>query len=101
MNIRVTPQELRDQSVQVEEDIKAIEKHWKAITDLVNGTKNYWEGEASITHIGIYQDVEEEVNAIIRRLAENPVKLQTMAGVYETTERTAEAAAAELPSDVF
>lgn len=101
MNIKVTPQELLNQSNLVLEDIREIEKHWKGITDLVNGTKNYWEGEASSTHIGIYQDVEEEVNAIIKRLGDNPVKLQIMAGVYEGAERTAEAAAATLPSDVF
>lgn len=101
MIIKVTPAELRNQSNQVLADIKAIEKHWKSIGDIVTGTKNYWEGDASNTHIRIYRDVEDDVNKIIDRLKENPVKLQTMAGIYDEAESAAEAKAAELPTDVF
>lgn len=101
MIIKVTPAELKNQSNQVLADIKSIEQHWKSMGDLVNGTKNYWEGDASNTHIRIYKDVEDDVNKIITRLKENPVKLQTMAGVYEETEQNAESKAAELPTDVF
>lgn len=101
MVIRVTPQELRNQSNQVLADIREIEKHWQGISDLVNGTKTYWEGDAGTTHMGIYKDAEEEVNKIIKRLKDNPVKLQTMAGVYDSAEAAAEASAAELPADVF
>ena len=101
MIIRVTPQELKNQSNQVLADIKSIEGHWKSIASLVKGSKNYWEGDASNTHIRIYKDVEDDVNEIIKRLKENPVKLQIMAGVYDEAERTAETQAAQLPSDVF
>ena len=101
MNIRVTPQELKNQSNQVLSDIKSIEKHWKCIAAIVNGSKNYWEGDASKTHIRIYKDVDNDVTEIINRLKENPVKLQMMAGVYDEAEHTAENRAAELPSDIF
>lgn len=101
MNIRVTPQALREQSGLVASDIKEIEKHWKRISDLVAGSKNYWEGEASGTHIGIYNDISDEVSGLIKRLGQNPVKLQMMAGVYDGAEGEAMSAAAELPADVF
>lgn len=101
MIIKVTPSELRNQSNQVLADIKAIEKHWKGIGDIVRGTKGYWEGDASNTHIRIFRDVEEDVSKIIGRLKENPVKLQTMAGVYDEAESAAGDTAAELPTDVF
>ena len=101
MIIKVTPAELKNQSNQVSADIKSIEKHWKSIGDIVRGTKNYWEGDASSTHIRIYKDVEDDVNKILARMRENPVKLLTMAGIYEETETNAEAQAAELPTDIF
>ncbi|MBR0308479.1 MAG: WXG100 family type VII secretion target [Mogibacterium sp.] len=101
MVIKVTPAELKNQSNQVLTDIKAIEKHWKNIESLVKGTKNYWEGDASNTHIRIYRDVKDDVDKILKRLKENPVKLQQMAGVYEETEGMAENTANELPTDLF
>lgn len=101
MIIKVTPEELKNQSNQVSEDIKAIEKHWRSISNLVNGTKTYWEGDASNTHIRIYKDVEDDVNKIIARMKENPVKLLTMAGIYDEAEQNAVSMSAELPTDIF
>ena len=101
MVIKVTPAELKNQSNQVLTDIKAIEKHWKNIESLVKGTKNYWEGDASNTHIRIYRDVKDDVDKILKRLNENPVKLQQMAGVYEVNEGYAVNTANELPTDLF
>lgn len=101
MTIRVTPQVLKDQSNLVIEDIKSIKKHWEGIEDLVKGSKSYWEGDASDTHLRLLKDVEDDVNKLIERLGENPVKLQMMAGVYEVAEGDAQAASAELPEDVF
>lgn len=101
MNIRVTPEALKNQSGLVAADIKEIEKHWEAISDLVAGTRNYWEGEAAGEHTGIYNDLKDEISGLIKRLGQNPVKLQMMAGVYDAAETKAEATAAELPADVF
>lgn len=101
MIIKVTPAELKNQANQVSSDIKSIEKHWNSISDLVNGTRTYWEGDASDTHIRIYKDVEEDVNKIIARMKENPVKLLAMAGIYDDAEQSAESTASELPTDVF
>lgn len=101
MYIKVTPAELKNQSDQVLSDIKSIEKHWRNIETIIKGTKHYWEGEASNTHLRIYKDIEDDVNKVIDRLKENPVKLQTMAGVYEETESSAVSASSELPTDVF
>lgn len=101
MIIRVTPAELKNQSNLVMADLKSIEKHWKSIETLVNGTKNYWEGDASNTHIRNYKDIKDDVDKVIKRLKENPVKLQTMAGVYDEAEESAKATANELPTNVF
>lgn len=101
MIIKVTTSELENQSKQVEADIKSIEKHWKQIEDIINGTRYYWEGEASDTHFRIYKDVEGDVSRILARMRENPEKLLTMAGIYKETEMNAESQAAKLPTDIF
>lgn len=101
MRIRVTPQELKNQSNQVASDIKSIENHWKSIESIIKGTKNYWEGDASNTHIRLYKDVADDVREILKRLKGNPIKLQMMAGVYDEAEHAAETQAAGLPSDLF
>lgn len=101
MKIRVTPQELKNQSDQVASDIRSIENHWKSIESIIKGSRNYWEGDASNTHIRIYKDVADDVRDILKRLRENPIKLQMMAGVYDETEQNAETQAEGLPSDLF
>ena len=101
MNIRTTPQELRDQSDQLISNIREIKKHWKAIAGLVNGTANYWEGEAGRTHTVIFRDTEDDADAVLGRLEDALVRLQSMAGVNRKTKTADEEAAPELPSDVF
>ena len=49
----------------------------------------------------IYRDVKDDVDKILKRLKENPVKLQQMAGVYEVNEGYAVNTANELPTDLF
>ena len=99
--VRVDTNVMKDQSNLVRNDIKNIERHWKSIGKLINGTRSYWEGEASDAHIKIYRDVEPDVNKVIQRLSENPVKLQMEAGVYEAAEQAATADGNALPNDIF
>lgn len=101
MIIRVDPQELKNQSNQVAADIRSIEKHWKGIANIVSGSKNYWEGDASNTHQRIYKDLADDAEKIIQRMKENPIKLQQMAGIYGDTQETATKQASELPADIF
>lgn len=101
INLRVDTNVMKDQSNLVRNDVKAIERHWKSIGKLINGTRNYWEGEASDAHIKIYRDIEADVDKIIQRLNENPVKLQMMAGVYDPAEQSIAAEANNLPNDIF
>ena len=101
INIRVTPTELKNQSDQVIADIRLIKKSWQEIGRLIQGSKGYWEGEASDAHIAAYNDMKDEAEKVLVRLGENPVKLQQMAGVYIAGEQDAAAVAKTLPDNVF
>lgn len=101
INLRVDTNVMKDQSNLVRNDVKNIERHWKSIGKLINGTKNYWAGEASDAHFKLYKEIEADVDKIIQRLNENPVKLQMEAGVYEAAEQAATAEGNALPNDIF
>ena len=99
--LKVDTNIMKDQSNLVRNDVKNIERHWKSISKLINGTRNYWEGEASDAHIKLFRDMEADVEKVIARLNENPVKLQQEAGVYEAAEQAAAAEGNSLPNELF
>lgn len=101
MNIKVTPDELKNQANLVSEDIKNINKHWRVIVDKIERSKSYWEGDASISHIRIYKDISEDMGKVIKKLENNPQKLLRMAGIYEETEQEIVAESEKLPTDLF
>ena len=101
INLRVDTNVMKDQSNLVRRDIRNIERHWKNIKKLIKGTRNYWEGEASDAHIKVLRDMEADVEKVLKRLNENPVKLQMEAGVYEAAEQAAVAEGNSLPNDIF
>jgi WXG100 family type VII secretion target len=101
INIRVDTNVLKDQSNLVLNDVKNIERHWQSICKLVESTRNYWEGEASDAHVKVFREIQPDVEKVIKRLNDNPVKLQMEAGVYEATEQEVTAVGNNLPNDIF
>lgn len=99
--LRVDTNVLKDQSNLVRDDIREIERCWNNIGKLINGTRGYWEGEASDAHIKVYRDIEPDVVKVIQRLKQNPVKLQMDAGIYDGTEQAISAEVTALPNEVF
>ncbi len=101
INLRVDTNVMKDQSNLVRNDVKNIERHWKGICRLIQNTRSYWEGEASDTHFKIFHDIEPDVEKVLKRLNENPVKLQMEAGVYEAAENEVTAVGNSLPDEIF
>lgn len=101
VTLRVDTNVMKDQANLVSDDVKKIDSHWKSICKLIQGTRNYWEGEASDTHFKIFHEVEPEVTKVIKRLNDNHIKLQIEAGVYEDTEGKAAAEGNSLPDAIF
>lgn len=101
VNLRVDTNVMKDQSNLVRDDVKSIERHWRNICKLIKNTRSYWEGEASDAHIKIFREIEPEVEKVLKNLNENPVKLQTAAGVYDATEQELTSVGNSLPDDIF
>ena len=101
MIIKAAPDEFKERSDRVIDDVRDIRKQWGAIADIVNGIRNYWEGEASDEHLAIYEDIADEADELIRGIEDKLVKLRAMAGVYDEAGTAAETQASKLPSEVF
>jgi uncharacterized protein YukE len=99
--IKVNTDLMIRQSNQVREDVSKIDRNWKGIGDLIKRSKSYWEGEASDAHIKAYKEIEDDVNKVIKRLAENAVKLQKDAGIYESANAAIEGEIGNLKVDIF
>ena len=101
ITLKVSPQPLKAKSAIIQNKIDAFEKNWSQASQLIRGTKGYWAGDASNSHQKIYQECQEDVKQIIRRLREHPRDLLSMAGIYEAAEKSAQEFAGSLPSDVI
>lgn len=101
VNLKVTPDQLKKKSGEIQKEIVAIENDFTKIDGYITGTKKYWEGEASGVHIKGYNKMKDDLNTIIKRLKEHPKDLEVMAGVYEETENTIKTIASALPTDVL
>ena len=100
-SLKVTPEELKAVSSQVEPLIAKMENDFRTISDLMNNTAGYWLGDAGDLYRKTYKQKEDHIYEMIARLREHPRDLLTMAGVYEQSERTNVAKAEPLPSEVI
>ncbi|MDE5778007.1 MAG: WXG100 family type VII secretion target [Lachnospiraceae bacterium] len=99
--LKVKPDVLISKSDEIRQSIKVIDKNFKEIDKLITGTKNYWQGDASDTHVQQYQRMKEDFDTIVKRLMEHPTDLEKMAGVYQEVEEAIEQMATSLPTDVI
>lgn len=99
--LKVSLDQMKSKSTEVTGQIKEIESNWKELKRVVNGSKSYWQGEASDLHRKYLKESETEVNQIIKRLKEHPSDLLKMLGIYQSAEKQAQQLANSLPEDVI
>ena len=101
MKLRVTPEVLKSKSVEVEDEIKSLESEFRSIQDIVTKTRGYWIGAAGERARTEVDNQKDEIDTILNRFREHPVKLMTMAGVYDEAERQAVEETQALATDVI
>ena len=99
--MKVSTEVMRAQATKVDGYIKAIKKDFDEIRRVVNASKSYWVGDASDKHRSIFGEREDDIDLILRRLAEHPNDLRKMAGIYEEAEQVNEILASQLPENVI
>lgn len=101
VNLKVTPEQLIEESYQVERQIGRVRQHFESLQTLVSKSQGYWKGEAGEQYRKLYRSQEDNVEQILGRLAEHPVDLRTIARTYSSTETAVQQLIQSLPGDVL
>ena len=78
-----------------------MRSNYAELTRILDSTKNFWLGEAAEKHRKIYNDKKDDIDKLLRRIAEHPDDLQRIAGNYVQAENTNTAEARSLSGDVI
>lgn len=101
VELLVTPEVLNQKAVEVEKNVAAMRTHFETMRTLVGKSKGYWVGEAGDMHRQNYTEQQENIEQILRRLAEHPADLRVIAQTYSETELRIEDVIESLPGDVL
>ena len=101
IQLKVSPQELKSKSGEIEKQIAYVEPNLNSINDVIKSTKSYWEGEAGDQYRKFLKDNDSEIQKILKRMKEHPTDLQKMAGVYDEAERKARQLAEGLSDQII
>lgn len=101
INLKVSQDILKSKANEIQSQIIRLESAWNRLEQLVKNTKVYWIGDASNSHQRQFQDYQDDMRRLLKRLKEHPEDLLKMADVYEKSERSALQIAQTLPEDVI
>ena len=96
----VTPELLKAKSSEVSADIDGMKAALETIRSEMEGTRDYWKGDAGEQHRRKFEDHLEEINQLVQRLYTYPERILRMAGIYEEAESFNAALAESLATDI-
>lgn len=99
--LKVNPEVLKGQAAEFSAEIAKIKSCVHSIDNYIKGTKAYWQGDASDTHIQKYIGIEAKMNQTIKKLEKTPKDLLQITGVYTSTENENNQIAMSLPTDAL
>lgn len=101
-SIKVSTEELLAKAGSVSQRIGEVKRSFQRMTNIVKGSRQYWQGEAGDIHRKTFSDKEEILQEILRRFAEHSNDLIEMANNYQGAETAIEEQfVLELPNDVI
>ena len=101
VELLVKPEILNQKAVEVENSVANMRSRFETIRTLVSKSSGYWIGEAGNLHRQNYENQKDNIDTILRRLAEHPGDLRTIAQTYTSVELKAQEIASDLPGDVL
>lgn len=99
--LKVNPEILEGQATEFSSEVAKIKNAMNQIGSYIKGTKKYWQGDASDSHIQKYQTIEIEINEVIKKLEKTPKDLLQITGIYKSTETENNQIAMSLPTDAL
>lgn len=101
MTIKVTTEALRSASTDADEKIRAVQRAFDEIGQVVSSSRTYWEGEGQNAYLSTYRRKKEHIDTALARFHENVTDLQQMAGIYEEAENQSKEQTQSLSADVI
>ena len=99
--IIVTTEQLCAQATIVRNELNRMETQFDRIKRLIDGSVNYWIGEAGDAHRKQYTGRISSIEEMFAKYKEHIRDLEMMAGVYEVAEHVAANAADMLPASTL
>ena len=99
IQLKVTPDELKNKAVSIKTSITDIERELDDITATILGTKKYWQGDASDMHQQNFNKFKADIPSVIKELKGHPDELLKMADIYVETEKANDELAKALKID--
>jgi WXG100 family type VII secretion target len=102
VELLVTPEQLNNKAAEVEKNVANMRTRFDNMKRLIDKSQNYWIGDAGDMHRQNYADQVENIELVLKRLAEHPEDLRAIAQTYSETElKIADVIVPELPGDVL
>lgn len=88
--IKVTAQELINASSDFEARNASVNDITAQMLNLARNLSSQWEGEAATAYINKFNELEDDMQLISKKITEHVTDLQEMASIYENAERLAQ-----------
>lgn len=101
IRIRVATSALEERANATEQRIKDVRSRFERMGQIVQNSRNYWEGEANEAHRREFQEYQDDIEEALARFMENVTDLRKIANVYQEAESETENLSQDLPLDVI
>ncbi|SFB82434.1 hypothetical protein [Butyrivibrio sp. YAB3001] len=99
ITLNVSTDRLKVQKGYIDTDINNMRNDIMQLTNKINDTSGYWNGEAGNKQRADYTDKLGKITSMLDRLGTYPDRIMTMAGIYDAGEEMAETISSMLSPD--
>lgn len=99
--LKVTPDVLRNTASEVQSLTRALQADFDDLQARVSRTTSYWVGAAGDQYRREFDAKKKDTSEMLTLLGKYPTDLLSMAGIYDTAERTNTQNTGALPSDIL
>ena len=98
---RVEPEIMKQKAEALHQDISDAQKAVREMSRLVSASRSYWEGDSAEALRKQNDKAVKSVETVLKRMANDPGRLLSMAGIYSRAESTNRQTAQALRGNVI
>lgn len=101
IRIKVATNVLAERANSAEQKINDVRTRFERMSQIVQNSRNYWEGDANNAHRREFQEYWDDIEEALARFMENVTDLRKIANIYQEAENETENLSQNLPWDVI